>query len=228
MQAFLISPQAEESAILTVILQKAGLMVRSSKQLTRISETWPRDPVDLILIAAGGIDADLLTAIRQIRLQTAVPVLLILDQVPETGQVECLEAGIDHLICRPYGNRLLIAQINALLRRTAGTALFQLPKFTQQDVVLDPSNRTVRVGTSGPVHLTHLEFRLLHTLITHPGQVIPSENIVEHVWGYSGDGNRELVRGLVQRLRSKVEPDPAHPRYIKNELGVGYYFEKSG
>lgn len=227
MQAFLISPQAEESAILTVILQKAGLLVHSSRQLTRISETWPKDPVDLILIAAGGMDADLLAAVRQIRLQTAVPMLLILDQVPETRQVECLEAGIDHLVSRPYGNRLLIAQINALLRRTAGTAIFQLPKFTQQDVVLDPSNRTVRVGSSGPVHLTHLEFRLLHTLITHPGQVIPSEHIVEHVWGYAGEGNRELVRGLVQRLRSKVEPDPAHPRYIKNELGVGYYFEKA-
>jgi DNA-binding response OmpR family regulator len=62
--------------------------------------------------------------------------------------------------------------------------------------------------------------------MTHPGQIIPTENIVEHVWGYSGEGNRELVRGLVQRLRSKVEPEPHHPRYILTELGIGYYFNR--
>jgi DNA-binding response OmpR family regulator len=74
------------------------------------------------------------------------------------------------------------------------------------------------------MHLTHLEFRLLYTLMTHAGQVIPTERIVENVWGYDGEGNRELVRGLVQRLRSKVEPDPRQPVYILTEAGIGYYF----
>ena len=73
--------------------------------------------------------------------------------------------------------------------------------------------------------LTQLEFRLLYTLMTHRGQVIPSENIVENVWGYSGEGSKELVRGLVQRLRSKVEPEPRHPRYITTVPGVGYRFD---
>jgi len=138
--------------------------------------------------------------------------------------VELLESGVDFLINRPYGIRYLMAQITALMRRTAGTSFFHLPKLSQGGVVLDPSKRTVKVGNREPVHLTHLEFRLLHTLITHPGQVIPSENLVEYVWGYSGEGNRELVRGLVQRLRSKMEPNPRDPKYIQNELGVGYYF----
>ena len=61
--------------------------------------------------------------------------------------------------------------------------------------------------------------------MTHRGQVIPSENIVENVWGYSGEGSKELVRGLVQRLRSKVEPEPRHPRYITTVPGVGYRFD---
>ncbi|MGB2964561.1 MAG: helix-turn-helix domain-containing protein [Anaerolineales bacterium] len=85
----------------------------------------------------------------------------------------------------------------------------------------------VQVGERNPVRLTHLEFRLLYTLITNPGQVIPTENLVEYIWGYSGEGNRDLVQGLVQRLRSKIEPDPRNPTYIINSPGIGYLFEKA-
>jgi DNA-binding response OmpR family regulator len=62
--------------------------------------------------------------------------------------------------------------------------------------------------------------------MNHIEQIIPTETIVEHVWGYAGEGNRELVRGLVQRLRSKIEPDPHQPRYILTESGIGYYFNR--
>ncbi|MFO8035415.1 MAG: response regulator transcription factor [Anaerolineales bacterium] len=224
MQALLICPHADETAVLTVILQKAGFSVRSMQSLSPSTTSWPEQPQDFILISSQVEDEGFLKRIRQIRLHTSVPIMLICDPVTESHMVELLEAGIDFLITRPYGVRYLRAQITSLIRRTAGTSFFHLPKLSQRDVVLDPSNRTVKVGSKDPVHLTHLEFRLLHTLITHPGQVIPSENIVEYVWGYSGEGNRELVRGLVQRLRSKMEPDPREPKYIQNELGVGYFF----
>jgi DNA-binding response OmpR family regulator len=98
--------------------------------------------------------------------------------------------------------------------------------LTQKDVILDPSNRTVQVGEREPKRLTQLEFRLLYTLMTHVGQIIPTEQIIEHVWGYSGEGNRELVRGLVQRVRSKVEPEPRQPQYILTEVGIGYFFNR--
>lgn len=225
MQALLISSEPDETAVFTVILQKAGFNVQSKRGFSQISTSWPERPVDFILVAVFAVDEDILRQIRQIRMHTAVPVMMICDVSSETIMVDILESGADCLIGRPYGVRFLIAQIKALMRRTAGTSFFNLPKFSQGEVVLDPSNRTVKVGDRPPAHLTHLEFRLLHTLITHPGQVIPSENIVEFVWGYSGEGNRELVRGLVQRLRTKVEPDPQNPTYIQNEMGIGYYFE---
>ena len=94
------------------------------------------------------------------------------------------------------------------------------------DVVLDPSIRTVQVGDNPAKRLTQLEFRLLYTLMINVGQIIPTDQIVEHVWGYSGEGTRELVRGLVQRLRSKVEPVPRKPEYILTEPGIGYYFNR--
>ena len=121
----------------------------------------------------------------------------------------------------------MLAQIRALLRRSAGIPFFSLPTLSQHDVILDPSMRTVMVGQGDEKRLTQLEFRLLYTLMTNVGQIIPTEQIVEHVWGYSGEGNRELVRGLVQRLRSKVEPEPRNPRYILTEPGIGYYFNRN-
>jgi DNA-binding response OmpR family regulator len=162
--------------------------------------------------------------IRQIRLQTVVPIVLIVDIIPEDQQVNLLDAGADLVITRPYGTRLIMAQIKSLLRRSEGLPYHSLPSLTQADVTLDPTARTVKVGEATPTRLTQLEFRLLYTLITQPGYIISAENLVEHVWGYSGEGNRELVRGLVQRLRSKVEPDPRNPRYILTEPGVGYFF----
>jgi DNA-binding response OmpR family regulator len=150
--------------------------------------------------------------------------VMITAEEDENRLVAYLEKGIDCLIERPYGIRYLVAMITSLLRRTAGTALFNLPVLVQRDVSLDPSTRAVTVGEGEPVRLTRLEFRLLHTLLINAGQIIPTENLVEYVWGYSGEGNQDLVRGLVQRLRSKLEPDPRKPCYIINTPGIGYSF----
>jgi two-component system KDP operon response regulator KdpE len=83
----------------------------------------------------------------------------------------------------------------------------------------------VQVGDQVSARLTQLEFRLLYALMTRPGRVIPSENLVEYVWGYGGEGSQGLIRGLISRLRSKIEPDPSNPRFVVNEAGIGYYFE---
>ena len=226
MQALLFSAHADESAVLTVILQQAGFSVRSVRDLNLAIEAWPEKPFDLILIT---LPEDKVRAIKQInkmRMHTAIPICVISDSLAEDLQVDLLEAGVDFFVQRPYGVRYLLAQIKAIFRRCGGVPYFSLPTLTQQDLTLDPSKRTVVVGDSQPKRLTQLEFRLLYTLMTHAGQIMPAEKIVEHVWGYSGEGNRELVRGLVQRLRSKIEPAPHKPHYIITEPGIGYYFNR--
>ncbi len=226
MQAYLISPFDEESTAITAVLQKSGFTVRSSRTISNLTTSWPSEPLDLMVILQEGVHDELVTELKQLRQHTAVPILLIMDVTSENQQVAILDAGIDCLLPRPYGIRQFAAHIRALLRRSAGTSLFHQPSLTQADVTLDPSSRSVQVGNQEPTRLTYLEFRLLHTLITNPGQIIPTENLVEYVWGYSGQGNRELVRGLVQRLRNKLEPDPHNPRYIINAPGIGYSFQK--
>lgn len=226
MLAYLVSMVDEESTAITAVLQKGGFTVRTARTLTQLTTSWPPDPLDIILIAQDDFTESSTTEIKQLRQQTAVPILLITNSVVENQLVIYLDAGVDCLLSRPYGIRHLAALIRSLIRRSAGTSLFFQPSLTQSGVTLDPSTRTAQVRDRAPVRLTHLEFRLLHTLITNPNQIIPTENLVEHVWGYSGDGDRTLVRGLVQRLRNKLEPDPHHPSYIINAPGIGYSFQK--
>jgi DNA-binding response OmpR family regulator len=225
-QAVLISPFADEANILQVILQQAGFMVRATHNFDQAIESWPNKPADLILIVLTGEHSKSLTQVKLLRAHTVVPILLISDLLPDDEHVNYLEAGADLVLFRPYSVRALLAQIRAILRRSAGVPFFSLPTLTQKDVMLDPTDRTVRVGEQDPKRLTQLEFRLLYTLMTHVGQIIPTDKIVEHVWGYSGEGNRELVRGLVQRVRSKIEAEPHKPEYILTEVGIGYYFSR--
>jgi DNA-binding response OmpR family regulator len=92
------------------------------------------------------------------------------------------------------------------------------------EITLDPSARTVTVSGKETRRLTQLEFRLLYTLMTNRGQVVPLDVLVERVWGYTGGGSRDLVRGLVSRLRRKIEPDPEKAHFLETIPGVGYRF----
>lgn len=226
MQAVLFCPYTDESNIIQIILQQAGFMVRAVHNLDQAIESWPENPADLVLIVLTEEYSKSISQIKLLRAHTVVPILLLTDPVTDDMHVKLLEAGADQLIIRPYSVRALLAQIKAILRRGSGVPFFSLPSLTQKDVVLDPADRTVRVGDQIPQRLTHLEFRLLYTLMIHVGQIIPTDQIVEHVWGYTGEGNRDLVRGLVQRVRSKIEANPRQPEYIITELGIGYYFSR--
>ena len=223
MQAMLIAFHPEESSFLSFLLKQAGFEVHVSKYLKPAVENWPDQPLDLLCLVLENDSEKNVNAIKQLRGHTVVPMIAILDPITEDGEIALLEAGVDLIVTRPYGLRVLSAKIKALMRRTAGVPYHNLPVISRGPIVLDPSHRSVTVDGGSLNHLTQLEFRLLYVLLTHAGQIIPTENIVEHVWGYSGEGNRELVRGLVQRLRSKVEQDKTNPKYILTEKGIGYY-----
>jgi DNA-binding response OmpR family regulator len=109
------------------------------------------------------------------------------------------------------------------MRRSASVPYYVLPSLKQKEIELDSTAHMVTREGEEPIRLTQLEFRLLYTLMTHPGQVVPTEVIVERVWGYSGEGNRDLVRGLMSRLRKKIETHE-DDRFLETIPGVGYRF----
>lgn len=225
MRASIYSYHLDEAAVLQLVLQQAGFEPNLSRDIESLIEKWIERPTDFVMLSFGGNSQLNVDVVERLRSQSLVPIVLIVDRLPEDTQVSLLEAGADLVIERPFNTRFLIAQIKALMRRSAGLPFFSLPILTQSGVMIDPSTRTIQVDDGEIKRLTQLEFRLLFTLMTHAGRVLPAETLVEYVWGYSGEGNRGLVRGLIQRLRTKVEPDPANPKYILTEPGLGYRFD---
>lgn len=222
MYALLLAGDADESAVLSLVLQRAGLTVTTAKDLKRALHAWQERPTDLILLALH--DPSPQDQVRLVRAEAQVPLILVVDSEDEGLHFSLLEMGADLVVARPFSARLLIARVRALLRRAGSVPLFSLPTLNIAGLSLDPATRTVKISDRPSKRLTHLEFRLLYTLMVHRGQVLPADTIVERVWGYSGRGDRELVRGLISRLRSKVEDDARHPSYILTVPGVGYSF----
>lgn len=222
MYALLIAQNSDERAVLSLALQRAGVAVTMAHELERAMRSWFERPADLILVAIGG---DPVSHVRRIRAETEVPVVAIVDDTREDLHYELLQSGADLVVSRPYSARLLIAQLRALLRRAGNVPLSSLPTLSLSGLTLDPAVRTVQVTNQPLRRLTHLEFRLLYTLMTHHGQTLSPELIVERVWGYTDQGDKELVRGLVSRLRAKIETEPRNPRYIITCPGVGYAFD---
>jgi DNA-binding response OmpR family regulator len=200
------------------------MTVSRSTDVERSLESWPTQRADLIVLTVGSSSP--LSLVRRWRATTEVPLVVVAEGLEEAVHVVLLDTGADLVVQRPFSARLLVAQVRALLRRTADLPFFTLSTLSGGDLTLDPGTRTVQIENQGPKRLTQLEFRLLHTLLVHRGQVLPSEVLVEQVWGYAGEGDRDLVRGLVSRLRAKIEPDPRNPRYVVTVPGVGYTFEE--
>ena len=220
MYALLLAHNADESAVLRLALQRAGFASRVTTDLDQALQNWEKKPSDLALLSFKEQIA--IPKILALRSLTEVPIALITKPIDEDLHVELLEAGVDLVIFRPYSARLMISQLRSLMRRAMGVTVFNLPNFTVGDLVLDPSVRTVQIKDQPPKHLTRLEFRLLYTLMVHRGQILTTETLLERVWGYNDRGDRDLVRGLVKRLRGKIETVPSAPRFIMTVPGVGY------
>ncbi|MCA9751063.1 MAG: response regulator transcription factor, partial [Gemmatimonadetes bacterium] len=126
----------------------------------------------------------------------------------------------DDYVTKPFSPRELVARVRALLRRTKATDEKVLERGT---LTIDPARREVR-RAGEPIELTSLEFDLLHFLASRPGRVYSREALLEHVWGRDRVVDDRSIDSLVSRLRKKIEPDPAKPRWITTVWGAGYRF----
>ncbi len=223
MQAFLIAGNSDEREVLTFVLRHAGLAVSPGADLARILTNWSELPSDLIVLAHDGAQLAV-EAVKAIRAVTEAPVMVLCEPPSEEQLLELLRAGADLVLARPAAPRLVAEYARVVLRRSGAIPAFMLPPLDLQEISLDPATRTVAVAGRDPCRLTQLEFRLLYVLMANRNQVVPTEVIVERVWGYSGEGDRDLLRGLVSRLRHKIEPDPDKPRFIETIPGIGYRF----
>jgi DNA-binding response OmpR family regulator len=223
MRVFVFADDPEERHILIYVLEHSGLDVLPYSDMQAVLSDWPQNSAELIVFTSDR-DGPPMDEMVQIRAGTQVPVLVVANPLTESDEVELLRAGADLVLFRPVSPRLLSMYAKILLRRVENVPSSMLVSLDLGKVVLDPATRTVTVEGSEPQRLTHLEFRLAYVLMTNRNQVVPTEILVERVWGYDGSGDRELVRGLVSRLRRKIEPHPEEPNLIETIQGVGYRF----
>lgn len=224
MQALVIAADSAERDFYAYALRQAGLSVVHRPSWQDAIREWPEAPAEIVLAVVDNA-APIVEAVRRFRTASDSPVILLMEAPSQRAQVEILAAGADLVLAHPAGPSLLVAYVQNLLRRSTGVPSFALPKLDLPPVRLDPSTRRVQVDEASPIPLTQLEFRLLYFMMTHRGQVVPWEVIVERVWGYSESGSRELVRGLVSRLRSKLGSASQPDKFIKTVTGVGYLFD---
>ena len=225
------------------------LVVEDNKDLARLLELHLRDltydvdlafdgdagwtqitsqPYDLIILdlMLPGIDG--LEICRRIRSRPAyTPILMLTSKSTELDRVLGLELGADDYVTKPFSIRELMARVKAIFRR-----IDELQSDRRQDnqsliraadLVIDPQRRAVSLGDRS-IDLTAKEFDLLLYFARHAGRVFTRSQLLDEVWGYGHDGYEHTVNSHINRLRAKIEANPAHPGYILTVWGVGYKF----
>ena len=178
----------------------------------------------LVILDLGLPDRDGIEFIRDYRAWSATPILILSARSEERSKVEALDAGADDYLTKPFGIAELLARVRALLRRGQSTPGDAAATLAFGDFVIDCVQRSVtRCGQ--PVHLTQIEYRLLAFLAANPGRVLTHRHLLAQVWGGQAVENPQYLRVYVGHLRQKIEANPAQPRHILTEIGVGYRFQ---
>ena len=179
---------------------------------------------DLVLLDIIMPGKDGFAVCREIREFSTVPIIMLSAIGDEAAKIQMLQTGADDYMVKPFSLAELHARIRAVLRRARDSnRSHEVSEFAQGDLRIDYRSRRVTVAAA-EITLTATEFNLLKELVSHAGEVMTHRSLLHAVWGEEYGEEREYVRVFVNRLRQKLGDDPASPRFIKTEPGVGYQF----
>jgi two-component system KDP operon response regulator KdpE len=191
---------------------------------TQALESAARHPPDLVILDLGLPDLDGVEVIQGLRGWTDAPIIVLSGRVDSTDKVEALDAGADDYVTKPFGMDELLARMRAVSRRAAGDG--DEPQIRLGSLTIDlAARRVMREPAGGDIRLTPTEWHLLEVLLRHPGKLLSQQHLLTEVWGPGyGDATGNL-RLYMAQLRRKLEPDPARPRWLLTEPGMGYRFQ---
>jgi len=178
--------------------------------------------VDVVVLDLGLPDVDGADVITELRARTSVPIVVLSARVDSPDKVRALDRGADDYVTKPFGVEELTARLRAAVRRAA------LPAAPPEPVVageleVDLAAKLVR-RAGEVVHLTPTEWGILELLVGHRGRLVGRKQLLERVWGPGDRRETSYLRVYLAQLRRKLEPDPAHPRHLITEAGLGYRF----
>ena len=181
-------------------------------------------PPDLVILDLGLPDIDGVEVIHGLRGWTQVPIIVLSGRSGSQDKVDALDAGADDYVTKPFAIDELLARIRAVARRTAGTEPTAPVRVGNH--LIDLADKTVQPLAGGePVHLTPTEWHILELLLPNPGKLITQRELLNRVWGPTYTNQGHYARQYLAQLRRKLEPDPARPRHLLTELGLGYRFQ---
>lgn len=202
-------------------LEDEGQVIETATAAAALEAFSAQDPA-LAIIDLGLPDRDGVDLIRDLRSWTQLPLLVLSARSAEAEKVAALDAGADDYLSKPFGVRELQARVRALLRRQRVGAGETVISFGS--IRVDRAQRTVtRKGTE--IHLTPIEYRLLGVLLNNVGRVLTHRQLLKEVWGPGHVERGHYLRIYIGHLRQKLEVDPARPRHLLTEIGVGYRFQ---
>jgi two-component system KDP operon response regulator KdpE len=186
-------------------------------------EAYARGRPDLILLDLGLPDMDGLAVIREIRLRSSTPIVVLSAREAERDKVAALDLGADDYLTKPFGVNELLARVRVALRHAARPSAGTEPVIRLGDLEVDLERRKAVVG-GGEVHLTPTEWDLVKLFATHPDKVLTDRMIMDSIWGSTYPAQAHSLHVYVARLRKKLEGDAGAQRHLLTEPGVGYRF----
>jgi DNA-binding response OmpR family regulator len=222
-RVLVVEDDASIREVASLGLKKAGFRVQTAVDGREGLMRAKQEAFDIILLDVMLPSLDGFEVCREIRKESRVPIVMLTARTDTIDIVVGLESGADDYVTKPFEMPELVARIRAVLRRAS--APIQETTLSVSGLEIDPASFTVR-KEGQTVSLTATEFRLLLELARRPGQVFTRELLLERVWNYDYLGDSRMVDVAVQRLRGKIEEDPAHPALISTVRGVGYRLER--
>jgi two-component system, OmpR family, KDP operon response regulator KdpE len=204
--------------------------VRTAATGTEALEEASRHPPDLVILDLGLPDLDGLEVIQGLRGWTAAPIIVLSGRSDAVDKVEALDAGADDYVTKPFSMEELLARMRAVGRRAISEG--DEPQFRLGDLVIDLAAKRVTPVThasgqdgQADIRLTPTEWHLLEVLLRHPGRLLSQQYLLKEVWGPGYADATGNLRLYMAQLRRKLEPDPAHPRWLLTEPGMGYRYQ---
>ncbi|WP_290868101.1 two-component system response regulator KdpE [Aquabacterium sp.] len=204
-------------------LEAEGCQVAEAGTLAQgLIDAGTRHP-DLAILDLGLPDGDGRQFVKDLRTWSTMPVLVLSARTNEVDKIEVLDAGADDYLTKPFSVGELLARVRAMLRRARQGTEAEQPVQRFGRIEIDLVHRHVR-RDGAPLHLTPIEYRLLGVLLAHAGKVMTHRQLLREVWGPTAVESNHYLRVYVGHLRHKLEDDPAQPRHLLTEIGVGYRF----
>ncbi|MEU4287582.1 response regulator [Kribbella sp. NPDC026596] len=208
---------------LQINLKARGYEVHLAGSGTAALKVAAQHPPELVILDLGLPDLDGVDVIRGLRGWTEAPILVLSGRTDQTDKVEALDAGADDYVTKPFGIDELLARMRAVLRRS--NIAQDQPVVTVGSATVDLAAKRVTLETGEDIRLTPTEWHLLEVLVRHPGKLMSQRQLLTEVWGPGYETASGNLRFYMGQLRRKLETDPARPKHLLTEPGMGYRFE---